>query len=141
MMHTERHLQDALRNSYRMAHYLRPFADRGMSGAQRYAVMATLSEEAQSGRELAALVPASTETRWFQELCLPWEVLFLRGRIRLPGYRGSPPWPPAVVRMGPQAERATIQFVTITDGALRPGRRGPAKTPCGSRWASQISAH
>jgi len=60
-----------------------------------------LVKQAESER-VACLVPARTETAWFQELCFACgEVHFLRGRVRFEGQRGGAPFPSAVVVLGP----------------------------------------
>lgn len=52
--------------------------------------------EARAGLGLAVLVPASTETRWFQRYCSPWEVRFLRGPRAAAGLR------PLLASVGPR---------------------------------------
>jgi hypothetical protein len=74
-------------------------------------VLAGLNGQAESGRTIAALVPSATETRWFQNYCFPWEVRFLRGRVRFRGRgEGSPPFPCTVVVMGPPVRRGRVFF-------------------------------
>ena len=67
-----------------------------------------LDAAARAGSGFAVHVPSATETRWFQGYCFPWEVRFLRGRVRLDGRRTAPPYPSAIVVMGPMAEQGCL---------------------------------
>jgi hypothetical protein len=65
-----------------------------------------LTESAERGRNLAVLVPTNTETRWFQDYCLPWEVWFIRRRVtEVNPTKGS-----ALVIMGPVARRGRVRW-------------------------------
>jgi len=46
---------------------------------------------------VVCLVPARTDTRWFQDYCLKGEIRFIRGRLKFGGSKNSAPFPSAVV--------------------------------------------
>jgi phage N-6-adenine-methyltransferase len=51
-----------------------------------------------SGATVVMLVPARTDTKWFQDYCLPHgEVRFVRGRLKFGGCENPAPFPCAVV--------------------------------------------
>lgn len=52
------------------------------------------------GATVVCLVPARTDTAWFQDYCLRGEVRFLRGRLRFGGAKHNAPFPSAVVVFG-----------------------------------------
>lgn len=69
--------------------------------------MACCREEAHVGAEIIALVPARTDTRWFQDNCAPplsSAVCFWRGRLKFVGAPQSAPFPSALVYWGPRAD-------------------------------------
>jgi phage N-6-adenine-methyltransferase len=52
----------------------------------------------QSGATCVCLIPARTDTRWFQDYCLAHgEVRFVRGRLKFGGCKNSAPFPCALV--------------------------------------------
>jgi phage N-6-adenine-methyltransferase len=53
------------------------------------------------GATVVCLVPARTDTRWWQDVCELGEVRFLRGRLRFNGGRTGAPFPSAVVVFRP----------------------------------------
>jgi hypothetical protein len=66
-----------------------------------------LDAAAKAGQSFAVVVPARPGTAWAHDYCFPWEVRFLRGRVRFPGEgRGGAPFPSMVVAMGPPAHAA-----------------------------------
>jgi hypothetical protein len=68
-------------------------------------------ELARAGERVAVLVPARTETSWFQDICFRHgEVRFLRGRVRFEGERGGAPFPSAVVVFGPDVEAGRVLY-------------------------------
>lgn len=55
-----------------------------------------------SGATVVCLVPARTDTKWFQDYCLPYgEVRFVRGRLKFGGCVNPAPFPCAVVIFRP----------------------------------------
>ena len=64
------------------------------------------SEEARHRAEIVLLVPARTDTRWWQESIAPHAdaVCFWKGRIRFLGGKDSAPFPTAVVYFGDRAK-------------------------------------
>jgi hypothetical protein len=63
-------------------------------------------ESAQAGATVVCLVPARTDTGWFQDYCLDQgEVRFLRGRLRFGNADASAPFPSCLVVLGPNVER------------------------------------
>jgi hypothetical protein len=75
-----------------------------------------LCREAEAGCNFALLVPAKPDTRWFHDHCVPWEVRFLKGRVRLDGEKGAAPFPSAIVIAGPVAKRDIVQWWDIRGG-------------------------
>jgi hypothetical protein len=61
--------------------------------------------------ELLILVPARTETGWFQSL-YDWPVCFLRGRLKFSGVRDNAPFPSALVYRGERREAFYSAFTT-----------------------------
>ena len=60
--------------------------------------MAKAFQEAQLGGGLVVcLVPARTDTAWFQDYCLPQEVRFIRGRLKFNNGPNAAPFPSAVI--------------------------------------------
>ena len=49
------------------------------------------------GATVVCLVPARTDTAWFQDYCRHAEIRFLRGRLKFNGHHNSAPFPSAVV--------------------------------------------
>lgn len=59
-------------------------------------------ESAQAGATVVCLVPARTDTGWFQDYCIDQgEVRFIRGRLRFGTADASAPFPSALVVLGP----------------------------------------
>lgn len=54
-------------------------------------------EESQKGVTVVCLVPARTDTSWFQTYALRGEVRFLRGRLKFGDSKNAAPFPSAIV--------------------------------------------
>jgi phage N-6-adenine-methyltransferase len=66
---------------------------------------AKMAEEAAEGAEILALVPARTDTAWWQEYMASADVVcFIRGRIKFEGADNGAPFPSALVYWGNRAE-------------------------------------
>jgi phage N-6-adenine-methyltransferase len=61
--------------------------------------VAKAHSEALKGATVVCLVPARTDTAWFQDYCLPHEVRFIRGRLKFGSATNSAPFPSALVIM------------------------------------------
>lgn len=59
-------------------------------------------EESQKGALVVCLVPARTDTKWFQEYAMKGEVKFLRGRLKFGGCKNAAPFPSAIVIFYPK---------------------------------------
>jgi site-specific DNA-methyltransferase (adenine-specific) len=57
-------------------------------------------EESRKGAFVVCLVPARTDTRWWQDYAKRGHVHFLRGRLRFGSARNSAPFPSAIVTFG-----------------------------------------
>ncbi len=57
-------------------------------------------EESREGAFVVCLVPARTDTRWWQDYARRGHVHFLRGRLRFGSARNSAPFPSAIVTFG-----------------------------------------
>lgn len=61
-------------------------------------------KESVKGATVVMLLPARTDTRWFQDYVLPYaaEIRFLRGRLKFGGSKNSAPFPSVVVVFRPR---------------------------------------
>lgn len=57
-------------------------------------------ESRKRGVTIVCLVPARTDTEWFQSYAMRGKVHFIRGRIKFGGHKNSAPFPSAVVMLG-----------------------------------------
>jgi phage N-6-adenine-methyltransferase len=65
-------------------------------------------EEAQKGATVVCLLPARTDTKWFQDYCLPYaELRFVRGRLKFGGSKNSAPFP-SVVAIFRQGQKGSL---------------------------------
>ena len=53
------------------------------------------------GATVVCLLPARTDTAWFQDYAMKGEVRFIRGRLKFGGHANSAPFPSAVVVFRP----------------------------------------
>lgn len=58
-------------------------------------------EESLRGALVVCLIPARTDTAYFQDYCMKGEITFIRGRLRFGGSNNSAPFPSAVVVFHP----------------------------------------
>ncbi len=58
-------------------------------------------EESQKGCTVVCLLPARTDTKWFQDYCLKGECRFVRGRLKFGNAKNSAPFPSVVVVFRP----------------------------------------
>ena len=62
---------------------------------------------------IVALLPARTDTAWFQDNVAPYtELHFLRGRLSFDNSRGVAPFPSVVAIYGPAIVPGTVKWVT-----------------------------
>lgn len=54
-------------------------------------------ESSLAGATVVCLVPARTDTAWFQDYAMKGEVRFVRGRLKFGGHSNAAPFPSAVV--------------------------------------------
>lgn len=71
------------------------------------------NEEAlKNGVKTVALLPSRTDTKWFQDYCMQWPVVFVRGRIKFEGADNAAPFPSVFVLFGYEdEERGDASFV------------------------------
>jgi len=60
-------------------------------------------DEAQNGATVVCLLPARTNTNWFQDYCMKGEVRFIRGRPKFGDAKHGLPQPLAIVVFRPNA--------------------------------------
>jgi phage N-6-adenine-methyltransferase len=60
-------------------------------------------ESSQQGATVVCLVPARTDTAWWQDLCMQGSIFFIRGRLRFGDAANAAPFPSAVVVFEPPA--------------------------------------
>lgn len=69
-------------------------------------------EALENGVKTVALLPARTDTKWFQDYCLQWPVVFVRGRIKFEGAENPAPFPSVFVLFGfEDHERGEATFI------------------------------
>ena len=67
--------------------------------------MRKAAQEAATGAQIASLVPARVDTRWFQEAAKSAScILFMKGRIRFVGALHAAPFPSAIIYWGDHPE-------------------------------------
>jgi hypothetical protein len=67
--------------------------------------MQKAAQEAAGGVQIASLVPARVDTKWFQEAAKSAQcILFMRGRVRFVGAPSSAPFPTAIIYWGQHPE-------------------------------------
>jgi site-specific DNA-methyltransferase (adenine-specific) len=54
-------------------------------------------KESQRGARVVCLVPARTDSAWFQDMAAQGSVIFIRGRIQFQGAPSAAPFPSALV--------------------------------------------
>ena len=59
-------------------------------------------EESQKGALVVCLVPARTDTKWWNEYAVKGEIKFVKGRLKFGGCKNSAPFPSAVVIFYPK---------------------------------------
>jgi phage N-6-adenine-methyltransferase len=65
------------------------------------------------GATVVCLVPARTDTRWWQDCCTLGEIRFVRGRLRFGGASTGAPFPSAVVVFRPPFSPLTTVGETV----------------------------
>lgn len=61
-------------------------------------------ESGKQGATVVCLLPARTDTKWWQDYCTKGEIHFVRGRLKFGGSANSAPFPSAVVVFRPRLE-------------------------------------
>lgn len=62
-------------------------------------------ESSLAGTTVVCLVPSRTDTKWFQDYCLPYaEIRFVRGRLKFGGCKDAAPFPCAVIIFRPKEQ-------------------------------------
>ena len=70
-------------------------------------------ETAKAGYTVVGLVPARTDTAWFQDYCMPaHEIRFIRGRLKFGGAKTSAPFPSAIIVWRP-GERESLKVTSM----------------------------
>lgn len=60
------------------------------------------AEEAEKGALVVALLPARTDTRWWQEWAMRGDIHFIKGRLKFGGAKAGAPFPSAIVVFWPK---------------------------------------
>ena len=68
-------------------------------GREIKSFMAKAHTEVNNGATVVCLVPARTDTVWFQEYALPYEVRYIKGRLKFGNSKNAAPFPSALVIM------------------------------------------
>lgn len=80
-------------------------------------------ESAQQGATVVCLVPARTDTKWWNRYCVFGEIRFLEGRLKFGGAKHSAPFPSAIVIFRPPIKsrfRWTTMVATARSTAASP---------------------
>lgn len=64
-----------------------------------------IGEQVDRGSAVVALVPARTETKWFQPLWNADALIFVRGRLKFVGAKSSAPFPSVIAVFGRKLKR------------------------------------
>jgi phage N-6-adenine-methyltransferase len=88
--------QDALRQVWTGAVWLNPPYGREIG---RWLKKARASSE--QGATVVCLVPARTDTVWWQDVCMQGKIFFIRGRLRFGDAQNAAPFPSAIVVFEP----------------------------------------
>ena len=97
--HPEEDRRDALSTIWRFASPNKPIWLNPPYGRVIGKWMAKASNEAKCGATVVCLVPARTDTAWWHDHCIQYEVRFIRGRLKFGGSKNSAPFPSALVVM------------------------------------------
>jgi phage N-6-adenine-methyltransferase len=89
--------------------FMNPPYGRGEDGCKPWVEKLVKSYEARDIREAIALVPARTDTGWFQPL-FEYHICFVKGRLKFSNAASSAPFPSAVVYMGDNPEGFDLHF-------------------------------
>ena len=68
-------------------------------------------ESSLAGATVVCLVPARTDTAWFQDYAMKGEVRFVRGRLKFGGHSNAAPFPSAVVIFRKRIDEASLASV------------------------------
>ena len=63
-------------------------------------------ESSQAGATVVCLVPARTDTRWFQDYALNGKIHFVKGRLKFGDAKNGAPFPSAIVVFRPHEDDA-----------------------------------
>jgi hypothetical protein len=100
--------------------------------------VAKLRDEYAAGRTSAAiaLVPARTDTQWFQVLC-DFPVCFFVGRVRFNGHVNSAPFPTAAFYLGSDRARFAERFTAFGNTYALVAR---TRRPGWDAWGNEVPA-
>lgn len=104
--------QDGLKQPWRGTCFMNPPYGRSI---QKWVKKAY--ESAQQGATVVCLLPARTDTRWFQDYCLnvtPSAIHFIRGRLHFNESRDAAPFPSCIVVFSPETLRQAPDFSTFS---------------------------
>lgn len=88
--------QDGLAQDWRGNVWMNPPYGRGIGAWVQKA-----KESADNGATVVCLLPARTDTKWWQNYCADAEIHFVAGRLKFGGHKNSAPFPSAVVVFRP----------------------------------------
>jgi len=92
--HPDELRRDAFKHTWKGIVWLNPPYGRTIGKWVAYA-----SEMCKMGAEVVCLVPARTDTAWWHDNCIQYEVRFIRGRLKFGNAVNSAPFPSALVVM------------------------------------------
>ena len=76
-------------------------------------------ESAQQGATVVCLVPARTDTKWWNRYCVHGEIRFIEGRLKFGDGRGTAPFPSAIIVFRPPTKSRFRWTTMMTVGRLR----------------------
>lgn len=66
--------------------------------------MRKASESCSHGALVVCLVPSRTDTEWFHSYAMPYEIRFIKGRLKFGGNKNPAPFPSCLVIMRPEGK-------------------------------------
>lgn len=92
--------EDGLRARWKGKCFMNPPYGRGIGKWMKKAYESSLE-----GALVVCLVPARTDTAWFQDYAMKGEITFLRGRLKFGGCKHNAPFPNAIVVFKPRRKK------------------------------------
>ena len=87
-------------------------------GRQIGKFMEKANREARRGAFIVSLIPSRTDTNWWHEFVIHWEIRFIRGRLKFGNLNNPAPFASAIVVMNGRSENSSV-FARVDDKILK----------------------